>query len=513
MASSAIAQTSDLKEVIMKTNTYTAQASNMLKNATCQLHLLVQGISRSSTRVTRAKVGTMPWQIIPAILLAFFASPMAFACFNWGTLPIQAPEGQFTAINLSGSLTGVAAGYYIMATSQSGTFTLPNPQFFYNNYKVNDGTNYLPTGPIKMLYTDYVPSGVTAGQTATLTYTLTSKVTNALVCKTTITVNVVKAPTVVGAPGWNAQGAGIAIGDINGRGTKDMVLMTVDDPGGQNYFRYEIGWDLDATGKAASWSQFPQVGGATWESQGGGVAITNLNYNPKPDLVFMTIDHPGNGPNSFHYTICWDVDTNGNPVWCQIEPVVGGLGWSNQGGGIGYAQIDNDSLGQQDMVLMGIDHPGGQNNSFWYSIGWNVDPYTGAPATWSPVIRIDGVGWEAAGGALALVNLDTDSRPELVLMAVDNPLNGTRTYRYKIGWNLDTTGHAQWWSSGTQAIDYGQLLSTQGAGVAFADLDKDVSNQLDMVLMSLEHSGNSNNEFHYRVRFNVDSSSVMNNWD
>ncbi len=48
----------------------------------------------------------------------------------------------------------------------------------------------------------------------------------------------------VSGVGSDAQGADLAIYDINGDGKQDMVLMAYDNPVGLNYFRYMIGWDF-----------------------------------------------------------------------------------------------------------------------------------------------------------------------------------------------------------------------------------------------------------------------------
>jgi hypothetical protein len=232
----------------------------------------------------------------------------------------------------------------------------------------------------------------------------------------------------------------------------------------------------------------------------------------------MTIDHPGNKANSFHYTICWDLDQNGNPVWCQAGFQVGGLGWSNQGGGIAFAQLDKDP--RPEIVLMGIDHPGGQNTSFWYIIGWNVSA-NGVTTSWSPVIHVDGVGWDAYAGGLTFAQLDGNSRPEMILMAVDKQLDVlgdwfAGSYRYKIGWHVGPDGKAEWWSSGTMASIDAPCFGgpeVQGAGVAFAQLNGSDHPDPEMILMTLQHWKGHPNWFDYRVRFDVNAGTVMNNWD
>jgi len=59
--------------------------------------------------------------------------------------------------------------------------------------------------------------------------------------------------------------------------------MAYDNPGGQNNFRYKIGWNLDANGIASSWSFLTMVDGLGWEGQGAGIAIHNLDGNSQPE--------------------------------------------------------------------------------------------------------------------------------------------------------------------------------------------------------------------------------------
>jgi hypothetical protein len=47
-------------------------------------------------------------------------------------------------------------------------------------------------------------------------------------------------------PDWfgaEDQGAGIALGDINGNGKPDLVVFHLDNPGGENHGDYRIGYD------------------------------------------------------------------------------------------------------------------------------------------------------------------------------------------------------------------------------------------------------------------------------
>jgi hypothetical protein len=44
--------------------------------------------------------------------------------------------------------------------------------------------------------------------------------------------------------GWENQGAGIALADLNGNARQDLIVFHVDNPGGENHGYYRIVFDL-----------------------------------------------------------------------------------------------------------------------------------------------------------------------------------------------------------------------------------------------------------------------------
>ncbi|PWB55427.1 MAG: hypothetical protein C3F06_02735, partial [Candidatus Methanoperedenaceae archaeon] len=137
------------------------------------------------------------------------------------------------------------------------------------------------------------------------------------------------------------------------------------------------------------------------------------------------------------------------------------------------------------------DNPAGAN-TFRYKIGWNLDT-AGIAASWSDTIEISGVGWEGQGAGIAIGNVDSYNRPEMILMAYDNPV-GANTFRYKIGWNLNTAGIATGWSTAVQRSGVG--WEGQGAGVALYDLNGD--KRPEMVVMAYDNPVGANT-FRYKV--------------
>jgi hypothetical protein len=123
---------------------------------------------------------------------------------------------------------------------------------------------------------------------------------------------------------WENQGAGCAIGDLSGNGHHDLLVFQVDNPPGQNGGYYTVGWRLDATGRAADgwgpWTAVPNW--RFWENQGAAVALTPRGGGGKPDVVVLTIDNPP-GQNEGHYRVLpliTDLDTAAtHGVWRLLD--------------------------------------------------------------------------------------------------------------------------------------------------------------------------------------------------
>jgi hypothetical protein len=230
------------------------------------------------------------------------------------------------------------------------------------------------------------------------------------------------APPILGA---SSSGGGAAIADIDGNGKPDLLFMVVDNPGGQNNFRYVIGWNLDASGDPVAWSPLKYAPASLpigVDSAGGGAAIADIDGNGRPDLVFMVVDNP-DGMNNFRYTVGWNLDANGDPAsWSEIKyvPASVAVGHESAGGGADIADLDGN--GRPDLVLSVVDNPDGINN-FRYVVGWNLDA-KGNPALWSPLryapTSLD-IGAENAGGGAAMADIRGNGVLDLLLTAIDNP--------------------------------------------------------------------------------------------
>ena len=108
-----------------------------------------------------------------------------------------------------------------------------------------------------------------------------------------------------------------------------------------------------------------------------------------------------------------------------------------------------------------------------------------------------GVGHEAQGAGVAFVRLDDNPRPEMILMAYDNPA-GENNFRYKVGWNVKTNGQASSWNNYYVQVS-GVVHEAQGAGVAFEQIDKNL--RPEIILLAYDNPAGENN-FRYRMGWN-----------
>jgi hypothetical protein len=273
--------------------------------------------------------------------------------------------------------------------------------------------------------------------------------------------------------------------------------MAYDNTYGTKYFRYKIGWNVSTSGVASSWSPVYQVASVGSEAQGAGIAFVNLDSNPRPEMILMSYND-SSGTKVFRYKIGWNVSTSGVASSWGSTIQVAGVGSEAQGAGIAFVNLDSNPL--PDMILMAYDNTYG-TKYFRYKIGWNVST-SGVASSWSPVYQVAGFGSDAMGAGIAIANLDSNSRPEIILMAYEKYLPGNNLFKYKIGWNVSTSGVASGWELGyplPRLANLGaQLPEAQGADLALYDINGD--GKQDMVLMTYDNPVGLN-YFRYMIRW------------
>jgi len=179
-----------------------------------------------------------------------------------------------------------------------------------------------------------------------------------------------------GRLGVSTQGAGIAISDLSGKGQFDLISFYVDAPQGENQGFYRVGRNLNPDGiTLGGWSEAVRVPG--WfgkQTQGAGVAVTQMPGNSRPDLIVFHIDNPqGANGNRAYYRIGHSLDAAGNVTdgWSEVRQLPGGWGFENQGGGITVAHLSRN-LGERahpHLITFNIFNPP-RGNYGRYRVGW-----------------------------------------------------------------------------------------------------------------------------------------------
>ncbi|MCU1261004.1 MAG: hypothetical protein JWO80_3889, partial [Bryobacterales bacterium] len=250
-------------------------------------------------------------------------------------------------------------------------------------------------------------------------------------------------------PDWfsfNNQGGGIAVADLDADGSQDLVVMAVDKPLGQARGIYRVGRKVDAQGNVTGgWT--PWIDVPDWfsfENQGAAPAVFDVDKDGRPDLLVLMIDNPP-GQNGGFYRVGKRLDAAGNinGGWGPWIPIPDWFSFENQHGSIAVADIDGD--GNPDLIVMMVDNPPGQNRGV-YRIGRKLDANGNVTGGWTPWIDVpDWFSWDNQGAGVALIDLDKNGHPDLLIFQIDNAVEQNQAF-YKIGKNLDINGNVAEWS-------------------------------------------------------------------
>jgi hypothetical protein len=249
-------------------------------------------------------------------------------------------------------------------------------------------------------------------------------------------------------PGWfsfDNQGGGIAVADVDGDGKQDLVVMTVDNPGGQNRGLYRVGHALDASGDVtAGWGPWIDVPDwFSWENQGAGVAAADLDKDGSQDLVVFMIDNPP-GRNQGYYRVGKHLDAAGNVTagWGPWIPVPDWFFFENQHGSIAVADIDHD--GTLELIVFMVDNPAEQNRGL-FRIGRKLDADGNVTGGWTPWIDVpDWFSWENQGAAVAILDPGGTGLPDLLIFQIDGAVEQNQAF-YRVGTGIDIDGNVAGW--------------------------------------------------------------------
>jgi galactose oxidase-like protein len=269
---------------------------------------------------------------------------------------------------------------------------------------------------------------------------------------------------------WENAGAGMAVADVDGDGRPDLVVLMVDDPPGQNFGLYRIGYGLGADGTVTGWG--PWIPVPDWFGHVNadvGIAVYDIDGDGHLDLVVFVVDAP-EGQNSGLYRIGHHLAGDGTVTggWGPWLTVPDWFAHENQGADIAVADLN--SSGHPDLVVVMVDAPPEKNGGY-YRVGRDLAADGTVSGGWGPWRAMPDWGfWENQGAGAAVADLNGDGRPELLVFAVDNPIGKNGAY-YTIGWDLDETGRVMdGWGPWSAVPDW-RFWENQGGSAAVADLD------------------------------------------
>ncbi len=234
----------------------------------------------------------------------------------------------------------------------------------------------------------------------------------------------------------------MALADLSGGGLRDLVVLMVDSSPGQNRGFYRVGKGIAADGAAAGgwtgWMEVPDW--FSFENQGAGVAVADLDGDGRPELIVFMIDNPA-GKNQGYYRVGRKLDAGGGVTggWGDWTPIPDWFSFENQHGGVAAADLDGD--GRPELIVFMIDNPGGQNRGV-YRIGRHLDAGGNVTGGWTPWIDVpDWFSFENQAGSITVADLGTGT-PDIIVFQIDNP-PGLNHGFYKIGRKLDVNGNVQ----------------------------------------------------------------------
>jgi hypothetical protein len=253
-----------------------------------------------------------------------------------------------------------------------------------------------------------------------------------------------------------------------------------------------------------AWNLVPDW--ASFENQGGGIAIADLDGDGKPELLVLRVDSPTPGPNRGFYRVGKGLDANGQVTagWGPWSEVPRWGSAVDQGTAIAVSDLDGD--GKPELIVMHIVHRVPGPNQGQYRVGKTLDRNGQVTGGWGPWIDIPN--WTSLGNqgaGIAIGDLDGDGKPEIIVFQIEDfhSLNPARPNKgtYRVGKALDASGVVTGgWGDWFQ-VDWFSWFN-QGAGLALRDLDG--NGRPELIVFQIDDPPGENGGF-YRIAWNLDA--------
>jgi hypothetical protein len=319
-------------------------------------------------------------------------------------------------------------------------------------------------------------------------------------------------------PDWFSlvnKGVSVAMGDVTGNGTPDLVVLCVDGGQQPNRAAYRVGRDLGHDGNlVGGWTKWQNI--PDWTSndtQGAGIAIADLNQNGKPDVIVLMVDNAAQ-LNTAKYRVGHDLDADGNVTgaWSAWHDIPW-FSWENQGAGIAVADLSGNQ--RPDLIVMTIDNPGAQNRGI-YRVGRNLDQDGNVTGGWSNWVDMPGwFSWENQGGGVAVADTSGNGHLDIILFGIDNPPGQNQAF-YRIAFEVNEDGVPAGASPNDPQAGWSSLLGinnwfsweNQGGGIAMVPL----GGTPHLVVVAADHPPAGSVGFYTTVQL-TESSTVHGKWE
>lgn len=178
-------------------------------------------------------------------------------------------------------------------------------------------------------------------------------------------------------PFWVNAGADCAIADVDGDGRPELVLLLVDAPVGTTIGYYRSA-SLAPDGTVSDWKPWTAVPDWGFvATAGAGLAVADLDGDGTPELLVLAVEDIV-GRNVASYSVGWHLDGRGRPArgWGPWREVPGWVFHENQGAAVALHDVDGD--GVLELAVLAVDDPEGANAGLYRFLPVETDLATAA---------------------------------------------------------------------------------------------------------------------------------------